>query len=114
MKPQVSFLRKNRWLLLIILLGLTLRLIDIGQPYIGLSSWNEAHYSLAPLNYFKYGLWTPMNDYGLDLSTTPLLYWGYLLVVHALRRLRVGGKASKPYLRPHLAFLNISAGRANL
>jgi len=75
MKLQVSVLCKNRWLLLIILLALFLRLIDIGQPYIGLSSWNEAHYSLAPLNYFKYGLLTPMNDYGLDLSTTPLLYW---------------------------------------
>gem|GEM_PF-6429192 len=75
MKPYGSVLWKNRWLLLIIILGLLLRLIDIGQPYTGLSGWNEAHYSLAPVNYFKYGIWTPMNDYGLDLSTTPLLYW---------------------------------------
>ncbi|GBE17555.1 hypothetical protein BMS3Abin16_00138 [archaeon BMS3Abin16] len=75
MKPQDSVLWKNRWLLLIIILALFLRLIDIRQPYIGLSSWNEAHYSLAPLNYFKYGRLMPMNDYGLDLSTTPLLYW---------------------------------------
>ncbi len=68
-------IKSNSWLILILLLGLLLRLVDINQPYIGLSGWNEAHYSLAPLNYFKYGLFTPMNDYGLDLSTTPLLYW---------------------------------------
>jgi 4-amino-4-deoxy-L-arabinose transferase-like glycosyltransferase len=68
-------MKSNRWLILILLLGLLLRLVDIAQPYIGLSGWNEAHYSLAPVNYFKYGIFEPMNDYGLDLSTTPLLYW---------------------------------------
>jgi 4-amino-4-deoxy-L-arabinose transferase-like glycosyltransferase len=68
-------MKSDRWLILIILLGLVLRLVDIVQPYIGLSGWNEAHYSLAPVNYFKYGLLEPMNDYGLDLSTTPILYW---------------------------------------
>jgi 4-amino-4-deoxy-L-arabinose transferase-like glycosyltransferase len=60
---------------LIIILGLILRLIDITKPFSGLSGWNEGHYALAPLNYFKYGLFTPMNDYGLDFSTSPVLYW---------------------------------------
>ncbi len=75
MKSLAAALKKDQWLILILILGLFLRLIDINKPFSGLSGWNEAHYSMAPLNFFKYGLLTPVNDYGLDLSTTPILYW---------------------------------------
>ncbi|MHA2344730.1 MAG: ArnT family glycosyltransferase, partial [Candidatus Hodarchaeales archaeon] len=75
MKSRTAFIQKNVWIILIIILGLILRLIDITKPFSGLSGWNEGHYALAPLNYFKYGLFTPMNDYGLDFSTSPVLYW---------------------------------------
>ena len=68
-------IQENRTILLIIAFGIILRLIDIARPFSGLAKWNEGHYSLTALNYFKYGIMTPMNEYGLDLSTTPLLSW---------------------------------------
>jgi len=75
MKASAAYMREDKWLFLILLLGLAMRLIDITQPFSGLSGWNEAHYSLPALNFRRYGLLAPMNDYGLDLSTSPLLYW---------------------------------------
>jgi 4-amino-4-deoxy-L-arabinose transferase-like glycosyltransferase len=75
MKALISFIKKNRMLTLIIFLGLILRLIDIARPFSGLGKWNEGHYAVTALNYFKYGIFLPMNEYGLDLTTSPLFSW---------------------------------------
>jgi 4-amino-4-deoxy-L-arabinose transferase-like glycosyltransferase len=66
---------KNKWLWATIFLGLLLRLIDIARPFSGLGKWNEGHYAMTALNYFNYGIFLPMNEYGLDLTTGPLFSW---------------------------------------
>ncbi len=75
MNLPVASVKRNKWFILIVLLGLILRLIDITQPFSGLGKWNEGHYATTALNYFKYGILLPMNEYGLDLTTTPLYSW---------------------------------------
>ncbi len=62
-------------LLIIILAGAAVRLYGIDSPFMGLHSFNEAHYSLIALNFFKYGLLAQMDELGRDFSTTPLLPW---------------------------------------
>jgi len=66
---------KNRPLILILTLGLAVRLIDIAKPFSGVYKWNEGHYAVTALNYFRYGLSLSMNEYGLDLTTPPLYTW---------------------------------------
>jgi 4-amino-4-deoxy-L-arabinose transferase-like glycosyltransferase len=75
MSALAAQIRKNKWLILILLLGLILRLIDIAKPFSGLGKWNEGHYAMTALNYFEYGISSPMNEYGLDLTTTPIFSW---------------------------------------
>jgi 4-amino-4-deoxy-L-arabinose transferase-like glycosyltransferase len=72
MKRQIH---EKKELILIIAVGIALRLIDIGRPFSGLYKWNEGHYATTALNYFKYGMSLPMNEYGLDLTTPPLFSW---------------------------------------
>jgi 4-amino-4-deoxy-L-arabinose transferase-like glycosyltransferase len=69
-----SILEKKE-LVLITLVGIVIRLIDIARPFSGLYKWNEGHYATTALNYFKYGILLPMNEYGLDLTTPPLFTW---------------------------------------
>jgi 4-amino-4-deoxy-L-arabinose transferase-like glycosyltransferase len=68
-------IRKNKWLILTIFLGLIFRLIDIARPFSGLGKWNEGHYSITALNHFNYGIFLTINEYGLDLTTSPLFSW---------------------------------------
>lgn len=82
MKNVASIMRKNKWLFLILILGLFLRLIDIAKPFSGLGKWNEGHYSVTALNYFNYGIFLSMNEYGLDLTTSPLFSWLIYLSFH--------------------------------
>jgi 4-amino-4-deoxy-L-arabinose transferase-like glycosyltransferase len=70
-----SKITRNKGLILTIALGMVLRLIDIARPFSGVYKWNEGHYAVTALNYFKYGLLLPMNEYGLDLTTSPLFSW---------------------------------------
>ena len=75
MKSIPLLIKENRALILILIAGLIIRLIDIAQPFSGLGKWNEGHYAMTALNYFKYGIFLPMNEYGLDFTTTPLYSW---------------------------------------
>ncbi len=72
----VKFERSELALLLaILLIGSLLRLNGIADPFMGPQSFNEAHYSLVALNFFKYGPLVQMDELGRDFSTTPLLPW---------------------------------------
>jgi 4-amino-4-deoxy-L-arabinose transferase-like glycosyltransferase len=75
MKIEAASLKKNSWLILILAIGLLIRLIDISRPFSGLGKWNEGHYATTALNYFTYGIFMPVNEYGLDLTTTPIFSW---------------------------------------
>src|SRR5512139_3775825 len=69
---------------LILLLGLALRLIDLGQPFIGDKSWDEVHYALIAQNFSRYGLLNQYSQYGLDYTSTPLTPWLIYLGMRAL------------------------------
>jgi 4-amino-4-deoxy-L-arabinose transferase-like glycosyltransferase len=74
MKTSEADKRPNS-VLSVLIIGLIIRLIDIAKPFSGLGKWNEGHYAMTALNYFNYGIFLPMNEYGLDLTTVPLYSW---------------------------------------
>ncbi len=72
MKNSDSF---DKWIVFIVALGTIYRLVDIAKPFSGRYTWNEGHYAVTALNYFKYGAFSPMNELGLDVTTTPIFTW---------------------------------------
>ncbi|OQA89883.1 MAG: Dolichyl-phosphate-mannose-protein mannosyltransferase [Elusimicrobia bacterium ADurb.Bin231] len=66
----------KKYLIYIILFyALLLRLPIIFQHFSGLHAWNEGHYAMSAVNFYKYGIFNQMNDMGKDYSTTPLVPW---------------------------------------
>ena len=72
---MIERVKGYKTIILITFLGVALRLIDIARPFSGLYKWNEGHYAVTALNYFRYGLLLPVNEYGVDLTTTPFYTW---------------------------------------
>jgi len=79
---MMGLIKEYKTLLILTLLGVSLRLVDIARPFSGLYKWNEGHYAVTALNYFKYGLLLPVNEYGVDLTTSPFYTWLIYISFH--------------------------------
>jgi 4-amino-4-deoxy-L-arabinose transferase-like glycosyltransferase len=57
----------------LLVLGLAMRLIWLGDPFARTHSWNEGHYAMTVRNFERFGPWTQMNDLGVEEGLTPLV-----------------------------------------
>jgi len=62
-------------LLAIIVSGAALRAVALDAPFAGKHAFNEAHYSMNAVNFFRYGPFSVMGELGMDLSRGIVLQW---------------------------------------
>jgi 4-amino-4-deoxy-L-arabinose transferase-like glycosyltransferase len=60
---------------LILFLGISLRLLDITQPFLGDYTWNETHYAMIARNFSNHNLLEQYTEAGLEYTSSPMVPW---------------------------------------